>query len=51
MDAGGEGLQLQLGGNPCADEVDWSGLGVDRLPFRMRGGYDNGGLEQSLKVR
>ena len=50
MDAGVEGLQLQFGDNPCAEEVDWSGLGVDRLPVRMGGGFDNGGFEQTLKV-
>jgi Leucine-rich repeat (LRR) protein len=52
MDVEGEGLQLRFDGNPCAEEVDWSGLGKDRLPARMGAGYayDNGGFGGSLRV-
>jgi Leucine-rich repeat (LRR) protein len=51
MDVEGDGLRLLFDGNPCAEEVDWSGLGMDRLPARMvGGGYDNGGFNSSLKV-
>jgi hypothetical protein len=50
MDAEGEGLRLLFDGNPCAEEVDWSGLGKDRLPVRMGVGYDNGGWRESLRV-
>ncbi|GMI24037.1 hypothetical protein TeGR_g11498, partial [Tetraparma gracilis] len=42
---------LLFDGNPCAEVVDWSGLGKDRLPARMVGeGYDNGGWNSSLRV-
>ncbi|GMI39661.1 hypothetical protein TeGR_g11879 [Tetraparma gracilis] len=42
---------LLFDGNPCAAVVDWSGLGVDRLPARMVGeGYNNGGWNSSLRV-
>ncbi|GMI39986.1 hypothetical protein TeGR_g9898, partial [Tetraparma gracilis] len=50
MDAEGEGLRLLFDGNPCAEEVDWSGLGKDRLPVRMGVGYDNGGFSSNLRV-
>ncbi|GMI24835.1 hypothetical protein TeGR_g6113 [Tetraparma gracilis] len=50
MDVEGEGLRLLFDGNPCAEEVDWSGLGKDRLPARMGVGYDNGGFGGSLRV-
>ncbi|GMI27667.1 hypothetical protein TeGR_g2832 [Tetraparma gracilis] len=46
----GEGLQLLFDGNPCAEEVDWVGLGQDRLPARMGAGYDNGNFSSSLRV-
>ncbi|GMI54287.1 hypothetical protein TeGR_g13767, partial [Tetraparma gracilis] len=51
MDAESENTTLLFDGNPCAEEVDWSGLGVDRLPARMVGeGYENGDFHNSLKV-
>ncbi|GMI41460.1 hypothetical protein TeGR_g5044, partial [Tetraparma gracilis] len=50
MDVKGEGLRLLFDGNPCAEEVDWSGLGKDRLPARMGVGYDNGGFGGNLRV-
>ena len=50
MDVEGEELRLLFDGNPCAEEVDWSGLGKDRLPARMGVGYDNGGFDGSLRV-
>ena len=50
MDVEGEGLRLLFDGNPCAEEVDWSGLGKDRLPARMGVGYDNGGFSGSLRA-
>jgi hypothetical protein len=50
MDVKGEGLRLLFDGNPCAEEVDWSGLGKDRLPARMGVGYDNGDFSSSLRV-
>ncbi|GMI40457.1 hypothetical protein TeGR_g3449 [Tetraparma gracilis] len=50
MDVEGEGLRLLFDGNPCAEEVDWSGLGKDRLPVRMGVGYDNGGFSGNLTV-
>ncbi|GMI19178.1 hypothetical protein TeGR_g2222 [Tetraparma gracilis] len=50
MDVEGEGLQLLFDGNPCAEEVDWVGLGQDRLPARMGAGYDNGNFSSSLRV-
>ena len=50
MDVEGEGLRLLFDGNPCAEEVDWSGLGKDRLPVRMGVGYDNGGFSGSLRA-
>ena len=50
MDVEGEELRLLFDGNPCAEEVDWSGLGKDRLPARMGVGYDNGGFGGSLRV-
>jgi hypothetical protein len=50
MDMEGEELRLLFDGNPCAEEVDWSGLGKDRLPARMGVGYDNGGFDGNLKV-
>jgi hypothetical protein len=50
MDVEGEGLRLLFDGNPCAEEVDWSGLGKDRLPARMGVGYDNGNFSSSLRV-
>jgi Leucine-rich repeat (LRR) protein len=50
MTVEGEGLQLLFDGNLCAEEVDWSGLEIDRLPARMGGGSDNGGLGESLRV-
>jgi hypothetical protein len=50
MDVEGERLQLLFDGNPCAEEVDWSGLGQDRLPARMGAGYDNGNFSSSLRV-
>ncbi|GMI25376.1 hypothetical protein TeGR_g9627, partial [Tetraparma gracilis] len=50
MDVEGEGLQLLFDGNPCAEEVDWSGLGQNRLPARMGTGYDNGNFSSSLRV-
>ncbi|GMI31372.1 hypothetical protein TeGR_g13262, partial [Tetraparma gracilis] len=51
MDVESKNTMLLFDGNPCAEEVDWTGLGVDRLPTRMRGeGYDNGGWNSSLRV-
>jgi hypothetical protein len=50
MDVDGVGLRLLFDGNPCAVEVDWRGLGVDRLPARMGPGYDNGAWGESLRV-
>ena len=50
MDVEGEELRLLFDGNPCAEEVDWSGLGKDRLPARMGVGYDNGNFSSSLRV-
>jgi hypothetical protein len=50
MDVEGEGLRLLFDGNSCAVEVDWSGLGKDRLPARMGAGYDNGNFSSSLRV-
>ncbi|GMI26831.1 hypothetical protein TeGR_g8519 [Tetraparma gracilis] len=50
MDVEGEELRLLFDGNPCAQEVDWSGLRKDRLPARMGVGYDNGGFDGSLRV-
>ncbi|GMI52414.1 hypothetical protein TeGR_g2961, partial [Tetraparma gracilis] len=50
MDVEGEELRLLFDGNPCAEEVDWSGLEKDRLPVRMGVGYDNGGFASSLRV-
>ncbi|GMI27605.1 hypothetical protein TeGR_g7377 [Tetraparma gracilis] len=50
MDVEGEGLQLMFDGNPCAEEVDWSGLGKDRLPARMGVRYDNGNFGSRLRV-
>jgi Leucine-rich repeat (LRR) protein len=50
MDVKGEELRLMFDGNPCAEEVDWSGLGKDRLPVRMGVGYDNGEFGGSLRV-
>jgi Leucine-rich repeat (LRR) protein len=50
MDVEGEGLRLLFDGNSCAEEVDWSGLGKDRLPARMGVGYDNGNFSSSLRV-
>ena len=50
MNVESEKTTLLIDGNPCAEELDWSGLGVDRLPVRMvEEGYDNGGWEESLK--
>ncbi|GMI54614.1 hypothetical protein TeGR_g7513, partial [Tetraparma gracilis] len=51
MDAESKNMALLFDGNPCAEEVDWSGLSVDRLPARMVGeGYHNGNFSSSLKV-
>jgi Leucine-rich repeat (LRR) protein len=50
MDVEGDGLRLLFDGNPCAEVVDWSGLGKDQLPVRMGVGYDNGGWNSSLRV-
>ncbi|GMI33983.1 hypothetical protein TeGR_g12490 [Tetraparma gracilis] len=51
MDVEGGGLRLLFDGNPCAEDVDWSGLGVDQLPVRMmEAGYDNGNFSSSLRV-
>jgi hypothetical protein len=50
MEVEGEGLRLLFDGNPCVEEVDWSGLGMDTLPARMGVGYDNGGWRESLRV-
>ena len=50
MDVKGKGLRLLFNGNPCAEEVDWSGVGFGELPARMGIGYDNGNFHSSLKV-
>jgi Leucine-rich repeat (LRR) protein len=51
MNAESKNVALLFDGNPCAEEVDWSGLGVDRLPARMVGdGYHNGNFSSSLRV-
>lgn len=51
MNSTSESLVLKFDDNPCAEEVDWSGLGVDRLPTRMVGeGYNNTGFEHGLRV-
>jgi Leucine-rich repeat (LRR) protein len=51
MNVTSKNTTLLFDGNPCAAEVDWSGLGVDRLPARMvEEGYNNGGWNSSLRV-
>ncbi|GMH78359.1 hypothetical protein TrLO_g9996 [Triparma laevis f. longispina] len=51
MDTKSPQMKLLLDGNPCAEVVDWSGLGFAELPSRMvKEGYDNGGFEAGLRV-
>jgi Leucine-rich repeat (LRR) protein len=51
MDVESKNTTLLFDGNPCAEEVDWSGLGVDRLPARMvEEGYSNGEWNSNLRV-
>ncbi|GMI51515.1 hypothetical protein TeGR_g1888 [Tetraparma gracilis] len=50
MNVESKNTTLLFDGNPCAEEVDWSGLGKDRLPVRMGAGYNNGGFSRSLRV-
>ncbi|GMI34892.1 hypothetical protein TeGR_g1821 [Tetraparma gracilis] len=50
MNVESKNTTLLFDGNPCAEEVDWSGLGVGRLPARMGAGYDNGDFKSSLRV-
>jgi Leucine-rich repeat (LRR) protein len=51
MNVESKNTTLLFDGNPCTEEVDWSGLGMDKLPVRMmEEGYNNGNFSSSLRV-
>ncbi|GMI27325.1 hypothetical protein TeGR_g10894 [Tetraparma gracilis] len=50
MDVDSSGLTMLLDGNPGATEIDWSNLGVSRLPLRMGDGFGSMGWEGEVKT-
>ena len=50
MDVDSGGLKMLLDGNPGATEIDWSNLGVNRLPLRMGDGFGSMGWEGEVKT-
>jgi Leucine-rich repeat (LRR) protein len=50
MDFESPELSILLDGNPCARELDWSDLEVNRLPLRLQGGYESMGWEVEVRT-